>query len=105
MTAARGYTYDDGAADQGLLFQGDLDFREIPLAGAMTLHPSLIADASWGRTLNGGRETGLADLGIAATVSLPGRAELRAVVAGALLDGVRTRAGDVRAIARLTFRF
>lgn len=105
MTAARGYSYDDGAADQGLLFQGDLDFREVPLTDEITIQPSLIADASWGRTLNGGVETGLANLGVAATARLAGRAELKALVAGALLDGVRTRSGDVRAVARLTLRF
>ena len=105
MTAARGYSYDDGAADQGLLFQGDLDFAEVPLSEAMTVQPSLIADASWGRTLNGGVETALADVGLAVTARFSGRAELKTLVAGALLDGVRTRSGDVRAVARLTVRF
>lgn len=105
-TAARGYTHDDGATDQGVLFQGDLEFPEIPLSdGAVTLQPSLVADAAWGRAKGGGPETGLADLGFGATARLAGRAELQATVAGALLDGPRTRAGDIRAVARFTVRF
>ncbi|MFM8375789.1 MAG: ShlB/FhaC/HecB family hemolysin secretion/activation protein, partial [Phenylobacterium sp.] len=105
-TAARGYTHDDGASDQGLLFQGDLEFPEVPISdGAVTLQPSLIADGSWGRSKGGGPETGLADIGIGAMARLPGRAELQATLAGALLDGPRTQAGDIRAVARFTVRF
>lgn len=105
-TASRGYTHDDGAADQGVLFQGDLEFPEIPFSdGAFTLQPSLIADGAWGRSKGGGPETGLADLGFGATARVAGRAELQATVAGALLDGPRTRAGDIRAVARFTVRF
>jgi hemolysin activation/secretion protein len=106
LTAARGYSYDDGAADQGLLVQGDLDFAEIPvLPDVFSVQPSLIADAAWGRNASGGEDTALANIGVAATARLAGRAELRATVAGALADGARTRAGDVRAVARLTVRF
>ena len=89
-----------------MLFQGDLEFPEIPFSdGAFTLQPSLIADGAWGRSKGGGPETGLADLGFGATARVAGRAELQATVAGALLDGPRTRAGDIRAVARFTVRF
>lgn len=106
LTAARGYSHDDGAADQGMLLQGDIEFPAFPIAsGDLTLQPLLIFDASWGKPFGGGPETRLADLGLGASARFAGRVELRTTVAGALSDGSRTRAGDVRAVTRLTLRF
>jgi hemolysin activation/secretion protein len=102
QSAVHGYSFDDGAWDDGIVMRNNLRAKEFRLGVTGSITPTAFIDYGWGRSDAANVDVQQVSVGIGSEIRMASGVSASLDVAIPLTSGRETRAGDAKFDVRVS---